>query len=393
MAGEAELGGLAGVSGAGASMGSVGASSAPPGDSGLAQATPVAAPAAVSTPSASPGGLGAGAGTATAAAAQPGSAEWVSVRDALAGYGIDLRPQFQDDHSALQHLALAYRQAQQGSQLSEYGRLYLQHAEPFQAWMRSQQEAAQQKQAQQQGWWKAPDYDPSWLSKLTRDPQTGELRALPGSDPSIVQKYLAWQDHQRGFLERFSKDPMEAIKPGVEQIARQIAQDMVQQHLGGYQQRSQANDFVAQNSSWLHARDQQGQLLGDPRTGKPALSPLGQQFAGFVREAEQRGINDVAGQQDYALTKVQRNYLLTQFTSGQQGQSNLAQGEAQKQAFLAAAQNAANGNGQGGGQRETPPNVNGGLPPAQGLGNKRALEEMMLKEMAAGGFQAGQKLF
>ncbi len=103
---------------------------------------------------------------------------YLPVRDALKTYGLDL-PEGIDDHAALQQLVLGYRQAQQANQLAQYGQVYLQHADQFNAYLRQQQEQAAQQQAQQQEkpwwskWWSPPDYDPSW-SNLIQRTETGE---------------------------------------------------------------------------------------------------------------------------------------------------------------------------------------------------------------------------
>ncbi len=355
-------------------------SSAP--TSGLAPSTSTAGPA--------PDGVaGSGSLSPSSSPSTPAEQQYQTVRDTLRNYGLDQNflSQFSDDHQALQYLVGAHRQREELSQLAQYGRQYMQHADQFQAWMRTQQEAQQAQQAQQQAWWKAPEYDPSWASKLTRDPATGEIRATPGSDPALVQKYLAWVEHQRGFLDRFSQDPIKAIAPGVEEIARQVATQMIQQHLGGYQQQTQASAIIQQNADWLHQRDQQGQVQRDPRTGQPALSEYGRRYAAYVQQAEQLGIRDVQAQHNYAVGFVQRDALAAVYQGQRQAQSAQVQGDAAKQAFLA---NAAGGTHQ--------PNNTGAVgvngapanpPPASGA---RGLQELLMKNMKAAGFQPGVPL-
>lgn len=308
-------------------------------------AAPAASTAPSPAPSPAPSGSSLGGETSPqAAGAQTGQAQdYLGVRDALAAYGVDLRTQFNDDHAALQHLALAYRQASQGNELAQYGRQYLQHAGDFQAYLaQRQQQAVQQKQGQQE-WFKAPEYDQRWQHQITRDPATGEMRPAPGAPPDVVQKYVAWANHQQDFQTRMARDPIGTLKPGLEQLVQETAQRLIEQQLGGYQERTQAQGFVQQHSGWLHARDQQGNVVLDPRTGRPALSDLGQRFAGYVHEAEQFGLRDVASQQKYAMGLVQRDYLAAQAGGAQaqaQPQANPAQlaadaNQATRDAFLA----------------------------------------------------------
>lgn len=310
-----------------------------------------------------------------------------SVRDALAGYGLDLRNQFQNDHAALQHLAGQAQQLQQFSPLIPYAQEYAQHAAEFRQWQQEQARLKQQQSQQQQSWWKAPEYDPRWQTQLYRDPQSGELRVLPGNDPAILSKYNAWVNHQQNFLNEFSLDPMKAIQPGIEQIIQQQAAQIFQQQMRQQQEHNYAQQFFAQNSEWLYNKDATGNIQRD-HLGRPALSPLGQRFAGYVQEAEGMGINDSAGQQKYAMAMMKNDYYSERQNAGGQVQGNatpaVPPSQALKDNFLAnAAQQQAANPGTGG-------NVNAQQVPQQtGL---RGLMEMMRNNLAAHGFTAGKEL-
>lgn len=345
--------------------------------------TPASAASSGAAASSTLGAGGAGVpGSAAAAAAQ---ADAQSVRDALASYGLDLRNQFQDDHQALQHLVMLARQAASQQPLVQYGQQYLQHASDFQRYLEERQRQQQQSQ-QQQSWWKAPEYDPTWARRLMRDPQTGEIKPMPGEPLDLVQKYQAWAEHQRSFLDKFAQDPIGAIKPGLEQVVQQVAQQMVQQQLASYQERQQAESFLAQNADWMFARDGQGQPLVNPATNQPALSPLGQQFAAYVFEAERMGLRDTASQQRYAMNSLQRDYLAARYQQQAGGQAPPAPppGEAAKQQFLQAAQAGART-----APAAPPGNTNGEYRQPNGV-SQRGLQELLLQEMKAAGFQPGQ---
>ena len=301
-------------------------------------------PAPSPSPASAVSSASAGAGAAPTPAT-PAAAEYQGVRDALAGYGVDLRTQFQDDHAALQHLALAYRQSQQGNQLAQYGQRYMQHAGEFEQFLAQRQQAAAAQQAQQQNWFKAPEYDQRWQHQITRDPASGELRAVPGAPPDVVAKYTAWQQHQVDFQQKMASDPIGTLKPGLEQVARQMAEQAIQQHLGNFQEQTAAQSFVSEHSSWLHARDGQGNVLRDPYSGREQLSPMGQHFLGYVKEAEQVGLRNVADVQRYALRALKADVAMAQLQQFQAGAAApaapgtpaLPPGQAQKDAFLAAA--------------------------------------------------------
>jgi hypothetical protein len=358
--------------------------------------TPALAPevSQAAPPPPSPPSVGAGAAGAAAPAPIPsgaGDGGYLSVRDALANYGLDVRQQFQDDHQALQHLVGVAQQWQQAQQMLPYAQQYMRHAGQFQQWMAQQQQAAQQAQTQQQSWWKAPEYDPSWSQKLMRDPQTGEIKALPGQDPSIVGKYLAWVDHQRGFMDKFAQDPIGAIRPGIEQLVREQAQQLIQQHLGQFQERSLAQQVLQQNADWMY--DQSGPI--NPQTGMPPLTPLGRQYAQYIFRAESMGITNTRDQHEYALGFLQRDYALGQLQGqGQQpGNPSPAQQQPVAPGANAAAQQFLQQARQGAANPAAPAqNVNGNYQAPNGL-SARGLQEAMLKELQANGIQPGQQLF
>lgn len=302
---------------------------------------------------------------------------FVPVHEAVRGYGYDL-PQGLEGHAALQHLVAEARRSRDLAQHAQYGQEYLRHYDQFQGYLRQQQEAEKAKKEQREGWWKAPEHDPGWTGKLYKDQQTGEIKVLPGNDPSILNKYNAWLGHQQQFLDKFSQDPISAIKPGIEQVARQVAQEIIQQQLGGYQDSQLAGNFVAQNSSWLHERDQAGQSTG-------RLSPAGQTFARYVREAEGKGLRTVQDQQDYALTKLQRDAAVAAYRAGRAPQQVEQRQQDTRQQFADQYNPPRNGSGVAAGA------VNVAPPPAGQLG-QRDLERQLMAAMRAGGYQAGQQL-
>jgi hypothetical protein len=240
-----------------------------------------------------------------------------------------------DDNAAFAWLAQQAREAENLRQYQPYIQEYMQNAAQFQAWQQAQRQQQQYQEQQRSQWFRAPEFDPRWRELVYKD-QNGEWRARPGQDPSIVNKFLAANQHQLQFLDRFAFDPMGAIGPGIQQIAAQVAQQIVQQQLGGYQDTQFAQSYIQQNSSWLHARDEQGNVqMG--ANGVPALSPWGQQFASYLLDAQRMGIQSEQGRAQYAYTAVQRDYALWKVQGGgaQQAQQNANQQFLQQQAGTA----------------------------------------------------------
>jgi hypothetical protein len=364
--------------------------------------SPAPAPSSLPPPPpATPAGVAGGLGAAQAS--PPSTPPEVSVRDFLAQTGLDLRGQFQDDSAALTYLAQQAQQAaqlqQQMRQIQPYAQEYMQHAAQFQQWLAQQQQAQAQQRQQQQSWWRAPEYDPAWEHQILRD-QAGNLVPAPGAPHNVVQKYQEWVSHQRKFLNDFSRDPISTIGPGIEQMVRQMAGQMMQEQMARYQQDSLANDFVRQNAHWLYAQ-QNGQFVMN--NGQPQLTPAGQRYAGYVQMMEQVAPQNVQFQHQMARMLLERDVMearLSQLAGqmdGQGGGQQQAPGQAQqpadpalqsKEEFLRRAQS---------GQRAPAPAGSVAVPaqPNQHIANgmvQRGIAEEMLKQFASEGFQPSQAI-
>lgn len=293
-------------------------------------------------------------GTQPAATGAGTAQQQQSLRDLAKRLGYAQAEQHGDDHTFFSQLLLQAQQTsqlqaqlQQAQQYARAGQEYLQHRSEFQ---RFQEEQRRRAQPEEKPWFKAPEYDPGWRAKLTRDPQTGEIRAIPGAPPDLVGKYLSAVEHRENFLDKFAFDPVGAIKPGIEEVVRSIAADLVKQQLGQYQATQAATQIIKQNESWLYAKDGQGQVRY-AATGQPELSPAGRAYYGYAEQAAQRGIQDDQGIHEYALGLLQRDMALMQLQRLQGGQatpptqpiavpqqtSPQETGEAAKQGFLSRA--------------------------------------------------------
>jgi hypothetical protein len=257
------------------------------------------------------------------------------VRDTLQSLGFDAS-HLPDDSSALAHLVAQAREAEslrrraaEQSELARYGQHYLQHAEPFQKFLKEQQDRQQKPQRQ------VPEWNPAWERFLEQDPQTGRLKVAEGADPTLLQKYQSRQQWERDQLRGFLSDPQAFLKDYVAPLVQEQAQQLVQQQLGGFQAQNFAQQFVQQHGGWLYARDEQGNTVPDGR-GQPALSPWGQKFEQYLGLArDQFGIADPRARAAFALNQCERENALLQLQQLQQGAQAQQNGRAKKQAFLA----------------------------------------------------------
>lgn len=306
-------------------------------DAGQAQSSS-AASAPGSSPSSATGGAptsqggqpAAGSPNPAQAAAQ--SAGWYAE---LEKHGIPLKAQTEQE--AITQLANLYKQAQtlqyQYQQVAPYAQLYQQNQGKFHAWQQQQAEEERKRQQEQpkpwwNQYWQPPEFDPSWERLITKDEQ-GRLVPAEGAPPDIVHKYLNYRAYRTQQAERLMQNPFEFFEKPIKDLATQVAQEIVQKQLGGYQENAFAKDFIRENSSWLHERDPQGQVVVDPYTKQPLLSQWGQVFRNHVINAEKLGIRDAKSQQEYALGLTQRDWA---FASQQQPQPQVQQPQVQQPA-------------------------------------------------------------
>ena len=244
--------------------------------------------------------------------------------------GIQGTERFQDDASFLQ---AAFLQAQQAQAMAPHMQHYLQHADQFRQWQQQQQAA--QLQAQQQQGPRAPEWNPQWENLLRFDAQ-GNPALVPGADPAILAKYYAFQQYRRDFADRLVRDPQGTLAPVIQQEAQKLFQTQMAEQLRTHQDRMYAEQFIDRNASWLHARDQAGNVQMNPATGRPMLSWAGQRFVAHLDSLQRAGVTDVR-QQEYLARQLteadwrsaQAQQQAAQQLGAQQQQQTLQQGNRQ----------------------------------------------------------------
>ncbi len=220
------------------------------------------------------------------------------------GYG-DFVSQFPDERQLFN--ALLGRQQQMSTQLAQLQQLanYGQQALPV--WQQVQ-DLLKQNQAKQQAappwwqkYWQPPEYDQSWNLLLNKDERGNVI-----GPPHLVQKYQEYSAFRDQQVRKFFDNPFEFFQPAIQDQARQIAEEVVRQHLGQYQDTSYANDYVRQNP-WLYQTDAQGQVMytiepdaNGRQSYQPVLSPAGRRFRQYAQELHAQGITDVKIQQQIA---------------------------------------------------------------------------------------------
>jgi hypothetical protein len=225
----------------------------------------------------------------------------------------------QDDLAIAQNLYRAhtgYQEAQR--QLQQYQSIvpgyqeYLRNENSYRQWQKAQAEASQPKPAEQPKWWAPPQVKDTWKSYIVRDPQTGKEIISPDAPFEAQQALREYQSYTADFARRLVTDPENTLKPFIEQVAQQKAQELVQQNLTQYQSQNYVQDLERQNSDWLY--DERGEV-----------TPEGRAIQSYISQAAEIGIQNPQARWQYATGMLQRDLLNLRY---QQMQAHAAQGPA-----------------------------------------------------------------
>jgi hypothetical protein len=203
----------------------------------------------------------------------------------------------------------AQRQLQQYQQVVPYAQDYLRNQREFEAWKQAQAQAAQPKPEETPKWWNPPQVKDTWKNYIVRDPQTGREMIDPNAPFEAQQALREYQTYTADFARKFVTDPESTLKPFVEQVAMQKAQELVQQQLSQYQTQNYVSSLENQNADWLYTPEGQ-------------VSQEGQAIQGYIAQAQQIGIQDPQARWQYATGMLQRDLLNLRYQQmqGQIGQ-------------------------------------------------------------------------
>ncbi len=211
--------------------------------------------------------------------------------------------QGQDDLTIARNLYQAYngygeaaRQLQQYQSVIPQATEYLQNKKAYEEWKSAQAAAQAPKPAEKPKWWNPPSVDDSYKNWIVRDPNTGKEVIAPDAPYEAKAALQKYQAYTADFARKFVTDPEGTLKPFIEDVAMQKAQELVQQQLGQYQAKNYVSSLEQQNSDWLY--DQNGQV-----------SQEGQAIQAYIQQASQMGIQSPEARWQFATGMLQRDLL------------------------------------------------------------------------------------
>lgn len=218
----------------------------------------------------------------------------------------------QDDLSIARSLYRAHNSAGEAQrQLAQFQNLmpatqhYLRNQDAFEKWQRAQVEAAAPKQPEAPKWWNPPQVKDTWRNFVIRDPQTGKEVISPDAPYEAQQALREYQTYTTDFARRLVTDPENTLKPFIEQVAQQKAQELVQGQFGQYAATNYVSDLERQHADWLY--DQNGQVSSE-----------GQAIQRYIADAAQLGINGVENRWRYATSMLRSDLLNVRYSQMQQ---------------------------------------------------------------------------
>lgn len=352
----------------------------PAGDPGVA---PGSTPAPAVSPAPGVGGdPGASGQVATPA---PAAVDYEDIRDFAAANGLDLS-HLNDSREAAAYLI---RLARDNNAYAELGRRYAPHYQRIDqllsgAGPQGQPAAPAPGAASPKNPFGLPEFDPSWMNMVRKDPVTGDYVPVQGAPPDIVHRVTNYAMQLQAAQQRFWQNPMQFLGDLIDERVKPMLEQRVASTLQVGQNQAEAQRFIAENTGWLHRYDQNGQLLLDPISKQPLLSQDGEKFVGLLNEAARLGISNQGQQIAYATR------ILRAETGGTPGNASnpafasaVAAGNRSVQDYLQTHNRRPNAAGQ------MTPRPAGALPPSAGR-EGLSLREKLKMDLDAGGVTDAQ---
>lgn len=252
---------------------------------------------------------------AAAPAAQPQQSVWDAFKNLPDFKGQDDVAIARRLYASMEREKAATQALAQYQQYIPYAQQYLQNREPFERWLASQREQPQQPVAQQKAtaaeamkrWWNPPEVRESYKQYLVKDENGREV--IAENAPLDARHALyEYQKYKADFAQKFLTNPEEALGPMIQEQAKSIAQEIVQQQFTEVQRQQYVAGLERENRDWLY--DEHGQP-----------TPEGLAANQYIDKLAEAGIGTPEQRWEWATIAVERDLLaklVEQYRGGQQ---------------------------------------------------------------------------
>ena len=246
--------------------------------------------------------------------AAPAAQPWNTAREFAAANGFPEAARFANDGEFLQAVL---RQVSAGGQAAQ--QLQILQAQLMQARQPAPAAPAVDPNAPKK-FFEAPEFNAQWSQWIQRTENGGFKLADGCPDPTILPKYLAYENHRRQMADRLFTDPGATLEPWAKDIVEKTVKPLLEQTIAAQNDKAFADNFMRENSDWLVARNQQGQVLYQ-QDGRPMASPLAARFHHHAQVAERMGIRALSDQVSFARTAVQNELYMARANQGATNQT------------------------------------------------------------------------
>tara|TARA_E500000331_G_C17213590_1_gene694859 strand:- start:361 stop:1533 length:1173 start_codon:yes stop_codon:yes gene_type:complete len=153
-----------------------------------------------------------------------------------------------------------------------------------------------------------PEFDPRWAQLVEQD-ETGRYILRPeyiGTiDPSVAERVNEYADWRHERSNSLIDNPMEMLlDDGLEDYIEARISDAISSTSQETELNNQAEQFVAENAEILYLTNENGELLYDPGTQEPMLSPIGQALNDTHLMLLEQGMDDPVARHNIAMQLV-----------------------------------------------------------------------------------------
>jgi hypothetical protein len=260
--------------------------------------------------------------------------------------------QFDSDEAVVEALLGVAQQHREAQPTLELGRRYAAHSDDIDRWLAEKQgsgsgvqeagasAASPQQPASPEAFeWKPPPYDSTWAAGLDCD--DNGIWSAPASRPDLagaakqLNDYSRWQQKQsQEIVHRFPEMVQQAMAGQLAELRSELSKQhekVFDERIGQRDEQAQVQKYLDENRTKLIHCDDAGNVLADPISGQPRLTPRGEAFMKHAEEARGMGLSDPLKIQSYVDRQLRADEAEGLFGTAEPATTPAANGNGQDQ--------------------------------------------------------------